>query len=178
MSNQVILWGMLVFPWLTLFLMKQEVIKRFMPITLFTVVTHAIIFESGITLGLWSTKETIFPFNQTLPFVYGAIPAFTMWIFRFTYGRFWIYMVTNAIIDYGLAYIILPWLVARGIGTLSGSSLVLGITIIHAILLYIYQMWQEGIFIHYTEKKRNFSPRLQPAVLKPVPNDNKDKNDE
>lgn len=107
MSNQAILWSMLILPWLTLFLMKKEDIKRFMPVALFTAVTQAIIVEVGITLGfLGGGRETLFPLNQMPTFTYGAISVFTMWIFKFTYERFGLYIAVNAIIDYGFAYII------------------------------------------------------------------------
>lgn len=167
MSNQVILWGMLIFPLLTIFFMKLENIKRFMPVALFTVVTQAIIIESGITLGFWGIRETLFPLNQMPIFTYGAIPAFTMWIFKFTYERFGLYIATNAIIDFGYAYVIIPWLVARGIGDLFRSSLlVFSISIIHAAVLYGYQIWQEGIFALH--EKASSSTSLQPAAAKPL----------
>ncbi len=34
MSNQILLWSVLILPWLTLFFMKKEDIKRLMPASL------------------------------------------------------------------------------------------------------------------------------------------------
>ncbi|NPV91219.1 MAG: hypothetical protein HPY50_10665 [Firmicutes bacterium] len=115
MSNIVILWGMLLFPWTTLFFMKGEEIRRYLPVALFATATTALVVESGITLGLWNVQETFYPLNQMPAYVYGAVPVVTLWIFRFTYGRFWLYLAVNAAFDFFFAYIFLPWLVRRGI---------------------------------------------------------------
>lgn len=167
MSNQALQWSMLILPWLTLFFMKKEAVKRYMPVALLTAVTGAIIVESGITLGLWSVTETLFPLNQIPVYIYGAIPAFTMWIFRFTYGRFWLYVATNAIVDIGFAYMILPWLVNRGIlGFLGSSFQVYLINIGHELLLYGYQLWQDDAFAR--SERPVYHPALQPAAAKPL----------
>ena len=167
MSNQVILWSMLIMPWMTIFFMKKENIKRYMPVALFTAITAAIIFESGITLRMWSIRETIFPLNQMITATYGAIPALTLLIFRFTYGRLWLYVLTNAIVDFGFAYIVIPWLVSRGIiGFLNSSLQVFLINFVQQFVLYGYQMWQEEIFVR---SERTVSLNLQPAVAKPLP---------
>lgn len=170
MSNQMILWGMLIAPWLTLVFMPKEDIKRFMPVALLTALTSAIIAESGITLNLWGTAETLYPLNQMQPFSFGAIPAFTMWIFKFTYGRFWLYIVTNAIVDLVFAYLLMPWLVIRGVMSfLSSSFTVYLINFGHEMVLYGYQMWQDEAFVQ--SDRTSFCRTLQPIVAKPLPED-------
>ena len=49
----------------------------------------------------------------------------------------------------------------------------LPITLIHAVLIYGYQVWQEGIFAQYESSR--LSSNLQPAATKPLPQD-QDKN--
>ena len=51
MRNQVILWGMLIIPWLSLFLMLGKDVKRFMPAKLFTTLLCIISCEVGIANG-------------------------------------------------------------------------------------------------------------------------------
>ncbi len=168
MSNTVILWSMIIVPILSLFFMKKADIKRFAPVALLTAATGAIIVESGITLRLWAVKETLFPLNQMPPYIYAAIPIFTMWIFKFTYGRIWLYVITNAIIDVGFAFVILPWLVRIGIFEfLSSSLLVYLINIVHEFILYGYQMWQDNILVQADKPARLLMP--QPAAAKPCP---------
>lgn len=169
MSNQTILWGMLLAPWLTLIFMPGKDVKRFMPVGLLTAVTSAIIYESGITLMFWGAGETLFPLKQTSTFIYGALPAFAMWIFKYTYGRFWTYVVTNAIFDIGFAYILLPWLVSRGIMSSVNSHTVYLINIGHEMVLYGYQMWQDDPCLKYT--RAGFKKNPQPVAAKPLPED-------
>lgn len=175
MSKQFILWSMIVFPLFTLFFMKKEDRKRYAPVALLTAATGSIISEAGITLKLWATKETLFPLNQIPPYIYISIPVFTMWIFKFTYGRFWHYLAANAVIDFGFAYLILPWLVHVGIVEfLRSSLLVYLINFVHEFILYGYQMWQNELLVP-AKKKTNLSI-LQPVIAKPLYN--KDKNKE
>lgn len=64
MDNQLLLWGMLILPWLTIFFMKIEHIKRYRPAALFTIVTSLIIAEVGIGLKMWEVKDNIYPLND------------------------------------------------------------------------------------------------------------------
>lgn len=143
MSNQLILFLFLIIPLLTILLMKKQDIKRFMPVTLFTAFTSGIIYQIGIIAGVWYFREIAFPFVM-----YGFLPAVAAWIFRFTYGRFWLYILTNAIIDIGFAFILFPWFDRRGILGIGPwtSIIVYLINFVHASILYIYQIWQETIF--------------------------------
>ncbi|MDD4766077.1 MAG: hypothetical protein PHF87_00640 [Desulfotomaculaceae bacterium] len=52
MNNQLILWSMMLLPWLTLFLMKRDDLKRFMPVGLLGAITSMIAAEAGISLKL------------------------------------------------------------------------------------------------------------------------------
>lgn len=179
MSNQVILWSMFIVPWLSLLFMPKEDIKRWMPAALFTMVANTIILDIGFALRMWEIRETVFPFYDQLPMAYGGLPIATMWILKFTYGRFWLYALVELILSCVFAYIVQPWMSSRGIWVaINVTSLkVLFITIPHFISIYLYQMWQESIFTHYTEKE-SFSSSLQPAATKPLSKDKKDKDDE
>lgn len=164
MSNQIILWSTFIVPWLTLLLMKKEDTKRYMPAALLGIVTSTIVIDVGVRLGFWVVQETGFPFYEMFPFLYGLYPVVTMWVFKFTNGNFLIYMVTNAIIDLGLSFIFLGYFLAvRGIVYFIGITkfqewlLAIG----RAIVLYIYQKWQEG------ESIRLSTFGFSPAAAKP-----------
>ena len=175
MSNSVIMWSMFFIPWLSLFFLYKEEIRHWMPVAMFAVVLTTIINDIGATLGFWVNQESTFPFHQMLPYYYGAMPVLTIWIFKFTYGRFVTYMVTNIILDIGFNFFLLNYfLPSRGIMSFNISPfLSLLITLMHAVIIYGYQMWQVGI---------NFDPEpiivntIQPAVAKPLPNQQEDDN--
>ena len=147
LTNQIILWSTLIIPWLTLFFMKKEDIRRYLPAALFVMLISAIIIDAGVRLGFWVIKENVFPLNELLPYPFGLYPALTMWILKFTNGNFLKYIVTNAILDLGFAYIWQGYLmsVVTGIVLFNVTGwqnwlIALG----RAILLYIFQKLWEG----------------------------------
>lgn len=158
MNNQVILWSMLILPWLTLFFMKKEDIKRWMPLALFTMVTGTIIIDSGVGLGIFEIRENTYPLKEIISYNYGVLPVVTMWIFKYTYGRFWLCAVIELIFSVGFIRIIHPWLHRRGILVWTDPAAIGGLgafvtTVVHFVSIYVYQMWQEGIFAR-TNKDR------------------------
>lgn len=176
MNNQVILWAMILLPWLTLFFMKKEDIKRYMPVALFSIITSMIIVEVGGTFKLWTLRETISPLRHTFAYHLGLAPVVTIWLFKFTYRKFWRYIVVDAIYNLGFAFIFTPWLAARGIReNIQATSLSLFIIVtMHGILLYVYQLWQEDALVPAVKKL--FSTKLQ-AATKPLLKDEDDNKD-
>jgi hypothetical protein len=69
----------------------------------------------GITLHWWATKETVFPLVNMPIFNYGSFLVGILWIFKFTYKRFWLFLATNAVIDFILTEPLDKWFVSRGI---------------------------------------------------------------
>ncbi|MDR3590460.1 MAG: hypothetical protein P4N41_12475 [Negativicutes bacterium] len=177
MSNQVILWGMLILPWLTLFFMPKEDIKRWMPAALFVMVTNTLIVETGVTWKVWETHENVYPLNEMISFVYGALPVGAMWILKYTYGRFWLYTAVQIMGGLVLILFVQPMLHRRGIFVWLDEKALGGIgafatTVVHLISVYLYQMWQEGIFVRV--KSTGFLPELQPAAAKPLSKEHDD----
>lgn len=175
MSNQIILWSMIIVPWLALFFMKKEDLKRYMPVGVLAVATSVIIGDVGVKLGFWFHRETAYPFYNIMPFNIGLNLALTMWVFKFTYRQFWIYMITNAILDIGFSFFLFQYfLPSRGMFNLVNISPFQSflITTTHALLLYGYQMWQEGIFIRSASPSSSWY--LQHASAKPLPQDRKE----
>ncbi|EGO64006.1 hypothetical protein ALO_10309 [Acetonema longum DSM 6540] len=175
MSNSFIMWSLAVAPWLTLFFMKKEEVKRWMPVAMFAVVLATMIGDIGIRLGVWATREPTYPFSQMLPLFYGVMPVLTIWTFKFTHGRFGLYMITNTILDIFFNFFLLAYfLPSRGIVDFNMSPFsALLVTLLHAAVIYGYQMWQDDVLLK-TESRTKYN--LQPAATKPFRD--KSKNDE
>ncbi|WP_166239806.1 hypothetical protein [Paenibacillus turpanensis] len=145
---KTILWGLFVVPWLSLIFLKGEQLRRFMPVALLATVINSIIGQMANEYDWWRFKESIFAWDKMMPLytVYGMFLAGTIWIFVFTFGKFWVYMIVNAIIDSIYGFGLARWLNALEvretgkITPLANLSLMLFI----AVLLYGYQLWQEG----------------------------------
>lgn len=149
MSNQLLQWGgFFAIPWLTLLFMKKKDIKRYMPLALMAIVTSFIIYELGITFKWWIVTEMAYPL-QAMPFHLGLFPVLTMWVFKFTFRKLWLYLIVELVLNTGFDFLFLGYfLPVRGIlhfETMTRLEAV-GVTTAHGIILYIYQIWQEGAF--------------------------------
>lgn len=169
MSNQTLLWASIVFAWLsTLFLDKKEM-RRYMPAALFCSLAFSFIFEMGISLHWWAVKEASFPLINIPLFIYGPYLIAPIWILKYTYGRFWLFLATNIVLDYGLIFYLIDWFIHRGIWEAYISYFqALLITTSLAILVYGYQLWQEDVATIITV------PNLQPAASKRLDEDHTD----
>lgn len=172
MSNQTLLWASFVISWLSIAFLKKEDLRRFMPVALFSALLTTVVMEFGISMNWWQQTETVFPFINMSIFTYGAYLVGTIWIFKYTYERFWLFMVTNAVIDFILIYFITSWLAQLGIYQLYLSAFYRYLmSVIMAALLYSYQIWQEG------EVSFRSFPSIQLAASKPLDEDRLNKPD-
>jgi hypothetical protein len=145
MSNQMILWGTLLIPWLSLIFVPRNDIKRFMATGLFTLVLSTIACEAGVANGWWHFRETTYPLALLPTYNYGLYPIVPIWILKYTYGRFWRYFAAEVIANIAFIYIFLGWMETRGVIDIPGKLIAFVLTMVIALLLYGYQMWQEGI---------------------------------
>lgn len=173
MSNQVILWGTLFLPWLSLLFMPKENIKRYISVGFLSTISSIIVTETGIRYAWWAIQETTFPFAVIPTYAYGLFPVFPMWLLKYTYGRFGLYLTVDTILNILFAFVVLPWFGRTRIVDFDFNDgyIVFIFETIIAIILYGFQIWQEGIYVR--SERESFSPRLQPAAAKPLPK-NKD----
>lgn len=86
-----------------------------MPAALLTTVTGIMIGEVSGTLKLWIIKETAYPF-KSLAIVYGLNPVIAMWILKFTFRRFWLFIVVEIVFNLGFSYLVMGYFMQnRGI---------------------------------------------------------------
>lgn len=174
MSNQVLLWSILILPWLTLFFMPKENIKRWTPVALFSALTSVLAVELGENLGWFIYGEAASPLRTSSYIIFGLNIVVTMWLFHFLYGRFWRYIVIDTVLNFGFIYLLhVYFLGSRGLFHEVGLTPLLNtlIVIFDGVLAYGYQRWQEEIFACSEIKSATYSPNLQPAATKPLPED-------
>ncbi|WP_423800810.1 hypothetical protein [Neobacillus sp. SAB-20_R2A] len=147
---KLILWAFFLLPWLSLFFLKNSAIRRYMPVALFATVINTIMYQVAWTYDWWKYKETLFPWDKVAQIhtVYGVFLVGTIWIFYFTFRKFWIYFFVNLIIDciysFGFRALWKKLKITTSAGNLSPLEGIVIMTII-AIALYVYQVWQEGL---------------------------------
>jgi len=177
MSNQLIQWFLLIAPWLTLVFMKGSEVKRYIASGLLSIVLTTIVHDVGTTFGFWVVRETTYPFYEMMPYFYGTMPVITLWVLKFTFGRFWQYMALNTISDLGFAFIILDYFypITGVYGLVNITPLpTAGIALLLAVIIYPFQMWQDDIFV-LTERAQIYSTSLQQPALKPLDKDEDNK---
>lgn len=145
--KEILQWLVIIPPWFMLLFLNKYKVKRFMPVTLFSMVILSIIYQVAINFNWFHYKPTLFFLTDVNPMMYGLYPVGTLIMFYLTFGRFWIFILMNTMID-GLhnlfisPYIQKVGLVEEGFFTIYHKMIVM--TII-AILLYGYQLWQDEV---------------------------------
>lgn len=175
MSNQTLMWSILVLPWLTLFFMNKRDIKRFMPVALLSALTSILAVEIGENLGWFVYGEAAYPLRTGYNIIFGLNAVTTLWLFRFLYGRFWQYMLVDTVLNFGFIYVFhVYFLGGRGLFHEAGITPFTNALIptVDGVLLYGYQMWQEGIYA-YSERTETARRQriLQPEAAKPLDRD-------
>lgn len=174
MSNQVLLWSILVLPWLTLFFMPKETVKRWMPVALFSALTSVLAVELGENLGWFVYGTAAAPLRTSSYIIFGLNIVTTIWLFYFLYGRFWRYIVIDTVLNFVFIYFFHVYFLGSrelfqpvGITPLQNALIVT----FDGILAYGYQMWQEEVLVRSQRKSAAYAAILQPVAAKPEPED-------
>ncbi|MBB3111948.1 hypothetical protein FHS18_004016 [Paenibacillus phyllosphaerae] len=150
MWNQLIMWTLLIVPWFSVLLMRGDMLRRYTPVALLTTVALMFVSEHAYAKHWWVMTERITPggiiTNTALAF--GTFFIGTIWIFRFVYRSFWLYFGLNAAIDALQIFVFSPFLFEGRLYTLDRIShlQVYFLMLVIAVMIYVYQRWQERIF--------------------------------
>ena len=119
-----------------------------MPAGLFSAPFMTIVFQMADRLNWWTVKETIFPLSNFAPLLYNFYIISPIIILYFTFNRFIYYMFANAILDVIYAFGVMNWYEYLGIFEFNQINSVGRFLIMQfvAVLIYVYQKWQDPIF--------------------------------
>ncbi|MCS0671357.1 hypothetical protein [Cytobacillus firmus] len=152
MLSKVVLWTILIAPWFTLFFLKKEDIKRFMPVAILAAFLMVLYNLIAYNQKHWIIKETILPWLKP-SFASGILGAFlvvTIWIFYFTYGKFWVYLVTNIVLDFMFAIFPVHFILQEKLRIYQLINITpwgrLCIFITLSIVIYGYHFWLDEVF--------------------------------
>ena len=158
MTDKLLLWITWIVPWFSLLFLKKDMIKRYMPVAVFTALLVTIVFEIAYALRWWEMLERIVPWGTitNVSFVYGLFIVGTIWIFYFTYRNFWLFLAVNAAVDALQAFVFDGLFEGRvyrlvRINDFQVFLLMIGI----AFVIYGYQKWQEGVFAKEAQPPRS-----------------------
>jgi len=105
--------GLFVIPWLTVFFIPKNVFKKYTPVSTFACLLVVINSMLSVPFKWWTVKGGLLNkvFND-ISFILGPFFIGTIWIFRLTFGKFWLYLLTNTLMDLFLAFPI-NWLMQK-----------------------------------------------------------------
>ncbi|WP_343752085.1 hypothetical protein [Lentibacillus halophilus] len=94
----------------------------------------------------WRYQITLFDWDKITPvhIVYSSYWVVTIWVFYFTFQKFWLYLVVNVIADVLFVFTVSAWMKHVGIFTGDLSMVMTALLfILMAVLIYIFQRWYE-----------------------------------
>jgi len=149
MSVTFISWAMLIVPWLSLLFINKNSLKRFTPVTVFTALWVTYTWEYGVANTWWVDDFRLFPsFVTNIPVVLGPFLIGTIWIFHFTFGNYWRYMLVNLLFNILNAYPVNMFFDYIGllhpVGFPRIGLVLLGL--VQASGIYLFQRWMDNAF--------------------------------
>jgi hypothetical protein len=133
---------LLILPWVSVIKLGKFSFMRYLPTIIFSDLVIALISELSRSLKWWKVKNPIFPKLATdVSFVFGPFTILNFWIFKLTYKKFWVYLMTNIVADYLFAYPLTTLAEKLGVYKMvrmSRKQLFL-LSVVVAIFNYLYQ---------------------------------------
>jgi hypothetical protein len=147
--QKIVVWSVLVVPWFTLFFMKRDLFKRYLPVTLFTTLLVTYYHQLAYTQEWWIVNVNVGAFTSFTPTVFGSYFVGTLWIFALTYGNFKLYFIINVIIN-AIYIFVIKVILFLNLGIMENVTAPhwhrFFVYLSFAVIIYGYQKWQEGIF--------------------------------
>lgn len=140
-------WAILILPWFLLIFLDKNQVKRYMPVTILSIVLVLLCVQLGRNLGWFYVTPSIVLLNNASAYSFGVFAVGTLFIFYFTFKRFWLYFVTNLVLDIFQIFVVRPFNIKLGLekeGSFTNLQTILLMTFI-ALLLYLYQIWQDDV---------------------------------
>lgn len=140
-NRKLFLLAILILPWLTIPFLGKNMLKKYLPATIF-------IKSVTIALDLFGEKKKWWRFYRGIPpfisinfFDFGAYFVTTLWILKMTYGKFRLFLISNLIVQILFISLGLKYVKKYKIFSLINLSKFqyLGIDFLRAILLYAFQ---------------------------------------
>jgi hypothetical protein len=159
----------MILPWFTIPLFGERPFKRFLPSGVFISLLVRIVNIIAKKRKWWWWYETIHPkLSGVFPFMLGPFLVGSLWILKWTYGKFFRFMMLNFLFDSFFTYIVVPYLTKFGIVSLVRMKKIqlMYVFTVLSLLLYIFQWLKENmnrLLIRFQTIKR-FTLREDPKV--------------
>jgi hypothetical protein len=140
---------MTILPWLTFPLLSGKTVRRFIPSSIFMSLLLIAEGRYAEKKKWWWFYTSVKPnFLAKLPLIVGPFFVGSLWILKFTYGKFKLYLFINLIVDSIFTYTGTGWLRKIGYGSLVKLTKyqLSCVFFIKSLLLYGFQYFYENCF--------------------------------
>jgi hypothetical protein len=144
--SKVFLLSLLILSWLTVPLLGRDAVKRYFLSSFLIAVFVRLENIIAIKRKWWWFYEKLHPkLSGTFPLIWGPFIVGSMWILKYTYGKFKTYLLVNLCIDTLFTYPFMTLMKKAGIGSLVRfSRLQLSLLFFSkSLLLYAFQYYIE-----------------------------------
>ncbi len=97
-NRKLFLLALLILPWLTIPFMGKNMLKKYLPATIFIKTVTIALDIYGEKKKWWRFYRGIPPFNSMNFFDFGPYFVASLWILKLTYGKFRFFLITNFIL--------------------------------------------------------------------------------
>ncbi|NMH69650.1 hypothetical protein HF072_12750 [Bacillus sp. RO3] len=153
MIVKIILWLILIIPWLSLLLLNKKDVKRFMPVGILASFIMVLYNLVAYHHQHWEINVSIIP-SLNPAFASGVLGAFlvvTIWIFTFSFGHFWKYLLVNVIADFLFTVFPFHYIFQEVLGIYKLIDISTwerwGLFVTMSVVIYGYQLWQEEVLL-------------------------------
>ncbi|WP_394139931.1 hypothetical protein [Cytobacillus oceanisediminis] len=153
-NSRLLLIIMMIFPWVSLPLLGRRAIKRFLPATVFICLVVKIMNIIAEKRKWWWFYTSVHSkIKGDIPFILGPYFISSLWVLKMTYGKFPLFLITNAILHF--LFVFPGGKLLKNLGIVSlvriNSIQLFFILLIRAVLLYSFQFAKENINLGRTE---------------------------
>jgi hypothetical protein len=153
--SKLLLLLLLILPWFSLPLLGKEAIKRFLPAGVFMSLVVRVVHFIAKKRKWWWWYEQLHPkLSGGFSFIWGPYLIGSLWILKFTYGKFLRFIIVNLVVDSMFTYVLVDWLQKLGIASLVRlkKTQLSFIFFVEALLLYGFQFIKEKVHGNGIEK--------------------------
>lgn len=147
----------MILPWATAPLLGKKTFKRYLPAGIFIALMVRLTNVVAKRRKWWWWYETLHPrLSGVIPFMLGPFFVGSIWILKWTYGKFFRYLAVNMAFDSMFTYVVVPYLTKFGVASLvrmTKMQLMYVFTFL-ALILYVFQFFYQNIVVYKWRLKK------------------------
>lgn len=145
--GQILSWSLLIAPWFLLLPLDSKKFRGFLSVAFLTALLDTIFFQMARIWNWWTITDNVFFLTDISSFLYGLLPAVTIYVFYFTYPKFWLFIGANIVSDVIQAFIISPFIFEKfGLYRMNINRFAFFFVIFGIVpIIYLYQKWYDAI---------------------------------